>query len=334
MSDHCNRSSIQESDTPENRRILFSCPVSGELKKFFKDPLDIIRDLRAVLISHEPHPVVRARLAGLIHLRYGFRILTRGRLIQGYRIFIRGSHLRSFGICESGVLASSGIPVPVIPLLYRFSVSVSVRLEPVKLQNQGDFFLLILLRHNFIYEAMFQLELRPLKSLWNLLTDGLFDHPRPCEPDQCTRLCQRNISQARIARAHTSGSRIRQHRYIQSSVLTQPFHRGTRLRHLHQGNHSLLHSRPAARRKNNQWKFSSVCFFDRNRQFFSLSTSHAAHHEISAEFCTDRRNSVDPPDSRDTSLRFLRDFPVLLKLPAIPGKTQRIVCLQIRRKLF
>ena len=117
-------------------------------------------------------------------------------------------------------------------------------------------------------------------------------------------------------------------------MLTQPFHRSTRLRHLHQGNHSLLHSRPAARRKNNQRKFSSVGFFDRNRQFFSLSTSHAAHHEISAEFCTDRRNSVDPPDSRDTSLRFLRDFTVLLKLPVIPGKTQRIFCLQTRRKLF
>ena len=74
MSDHRNRFTIQESDTPENRRILFSGPVSGELKKFFKDPLDIIRDLRAVLVSHEPHPVICAGLTGLIHLRCGFRI--------------------------------------------------------------------------------------------------------------------------------------------------------------------------------------------------------------------------------------------------------------------
>ena len=181
---------------------------------------------------------------------------------------------------------------------------------------------------------MFQLELRPLKSLWKLLANGLFDHPRPGEPDQRTRLCQCNITQARITRAHTSGSRIRQHRYIQPSVLPQSFHRGTRLRHLHQGNHSLLHSRSATCRKNNQRKFSPVRFFNRNRQFFSLSASHAAHHEVSAELCSDCRNSVDSSDSRDTSLLFLRDFPVLLKLPVIPGKTQRIVCLQIRRKLF
>ena len=55
-------------------------------------------------------------------------------------------------------------------------------------QQLGHIFLLLLPTNNIVHKALFQQELRPLKSLRKPLTDGLLDDARPCKPNQGTRL--------------------------------------------------------------------------------------------------------------------------------------------------
>ena len=96
--------------------------------------------------------------------------------------------------------------------------------------------------HNSIQKPMLQQKLGTLKSFRQFLSNGLFNYPWSCKPNQGIGLCQNDITQHGKTGSHASRGGIRQHTDIQKSGITVAFQSRRRLCHLHQRDDPLLHT--------------------------------------------------------------------------------------------
>ena len=113
---------------------------------------------------------------------------------------------------------------------------------------------------------MLQQEFRPLKSVRQLLPDGLLDHARPGKSDQRARLGDVQVAQHRETRRHAAGGGVRQHADVRHTGFVQPHQCSRNLGHLHQAHRAFLHARAARRRHDHQRHPPRDGALDRARQ--------------------------------------------------------------------
>src|SRR3954454_25071992 len=103
---------------------------------------------------------------------------------------------------------------------------------------------------------MFEKELTSLKTFWEFLSDGLFNHARTCKSDECFRLRDDHIAKHCETRGNSACGRIGENGYIGQAGFVKTCQRRGDLCHLHQRKRALLHSSSARCRKDN-----NSCFF-------------------------------------------------------------------------
>ena len=133
----------------------------------------------------------------------------------------------------------------------------------------------ILSLHNLIHKSMFQQKFGSLKSLWQLLMNGLLDDTRSGKSNKCFRLCQYDISQRSKAGCDTSGSWVCQDGNVKQACLTVTFQCRRSFCHLHERSHSFLHSGSAGAGENDDRKFFFRCSLHCSCNLFAYHISHA-----------------------------------------------------------
>ena len=142
---------------------------------------------------------------------------------------------------------------------------------------------------------MFQKELGSLESFRKLLTDSLFNHPRPCKTDQCFRFSQDNISQHGKACRHASRCRICQYGNIEKACIAVALQCSRCLSHLHKGCDPLLHSGSAGTGEQDHRQLFFCRSFYCSCNLFSHCLSHACHEKTTVTYAD---HSVGPLNLR------------------------------------
>ena len=124
---------------------------------------------------------------------------------------------------------------------------------------------------------MFDEKFCSLKTFRQFLSDCLFNDSRSGKSDQSPRLRQNNVAKHGKAGCHTAGCRIGQHRNIQKSLFGMLFNGRSCLCHLHQRNHSLLHSCSAGAAIQNNRKTALCRLLKSTGNFLTHNISHTCH---------------------------------------------------------
>src|SRR5580704_9454364 len=141
--------------------------------------------------------------------------------------------------------------------------------------------------HDHVDHAVIPKILRLLEPLRELLSDGLFDHPRTGKSDERTRLGNMHITKHPVRRRHPTRRRIGQDNDIGLSRLPQLLHADCRAGQLHQGEDALLHPRPTRSRE----QYKRRPFVDGGLKpldhSFTSRHSKRAPHEVKILNCND-----------------------------------------------
>src|SRR6266446_4800898 len=147
--------------------------------------------------------------------------------------------------------------------------------------------------HHHVHHTVLLEILRLLEAVWQLFPDGLFDHPRPGEADERTRLSNMYVAQHSVRGGDAAGGRIGEDHDIGSARRPQVLHRDGGPGHLHERQDALLHARPAGCRKQDERR---VFLHGRLQPLDDrLAGRHAerAAHEVEILHADDNRKAVE-----------------------------------------
>ena len=280
---------MKHGNTSDDSTVISKVPITVKLDKFIENRINIIRCHRTSRTSGKGHGI-----PGAFSTEIWF-----------FRLFIHSGILILHILCTSFRLQR------VLRLFMHF-------------QNIAQNLSLFIAFHNLINKTMLQKKFCSLKSLRKLLADGLFNDSRTCKTNQCSRLCQNNITQHRKACRHTAGSRVGQYTDKQLTCLMMFLKSCRGLCHLHQRNNSLLHSGTAGACKNNHRKLLLRSTLDHPCDFLTDHMTHTAHQETCI---TDTDRSLLPQDpslTGDNCLIQSRLFLCCQNFLFISRKIQRI----------
>src|SRR5581483_5088368 len=154
--------------------------------------------------------------------------------------------------------------------------------------------------------AVLEQKLCALKPLRKGLLDCLLDHPRAGESDQCAGFGDHDIADHGETGRYTAHRRIGEHRDKRQPFGRQLSEGSCRLRHLHEGHQSFLHTRTAACSETHEWHLLLDRTLHTTDEALAHDRTHRPAHEAKLERGDDRGDRIDRTLHHDQSVGFAR----------------------------
>src|SRR3989441_3772785 len=168
-----------------------------------------------------------------------------------------------------------------------------------QVERVGDVGLQVFARDDGIEKAVLQQELGGLKTLGQLLANGLLDDARAGETDQRAGLGDVQITQHGVAGGHAAGGGVGEHGYVRHARLVQAGQRRRNLGELHQANRAFHHPRAARAGNNHQRQLLFHRQLDGPRHFLPYDRSHRPTDKAEFHRTANQRPAIQKPFGSD-----------------------------------